>query len=560
MSKFTRRSALKALVASGITLSHWQLLVSNALASPEVLERFNFGIASGDPTHTSTVIWTRVTPISKDAKEVKVNWVLTTDPEFKQVIQSGEVSAVRTSDFTVKVNVKALKPGKTYYYKFMALGVESEPGRTKTLPLGELSQLGLAVVSCSNFPFGYFNAYDAIAKDKDIDFVLHLGDYIYEYGHAGYGGNTGKELGREHNPKHEIITLEDYRLRHAQYKSDLASRRMHATHPIITTWDDHESTNNPYMHGAQNHQDNEGSWEKRKNVSIQAYYEWMPIRDSKDNKEKLWRHFEFGNLALMVTLETRHTGRSKQIDYKDHLEKLKDETSRDKFLNDILGDTQRTMLSQEMTDFLEESLKTAVKNKTAWQVIGNQIPIAKTHVPNIPQSLIDSLTLDPQNPVLEDVKNLQKLGQLHLPLYLDTWDGYPAARDAFYSSALKAGVSDLLVLTGDSHSFWLNALFNSDKKKMGYEIGTAGVSSPGDFEAFGQDNAKWMDERLAAENQEVLWTNGTERGFVKIIFTHSRVRIDYMATSTVRSPSYDLKSIKSIEIEKSKSELLLAES
>ncbi len=190
------------------------------------------------------------------------------------------------------------------------------------MPTGRLDRLGIALASCSNYAFGFFNAYDAIAKDPAIDFVLHTGDYIYEYGQDSWGGEVSRLIGREHQPAHEIVSLADYRMRHAQYKSDSGSRAMHAAHSLLACWDDHESANNPWTDGAQNHQpETEGDWAQRRAASIQAYFEWMPVREPEWLEQKgrsrmqFWRGYSFGDLATLFTLETRHTARAKQIDY-----------------------------------------------------------------------------------------------------------------------------------------------------------------------------------------------------------------------------------------------------
>ena len=202
------------------------------------------------------------------------------------MLQQGETTTNENSDHTVKIEVTDLEPGRVYFYRFMVDEVTSEPGRTRTLPEGHLERLGIAVASCSNYPFGYFNAYEEIAGDEEIEFVVHLGDYIYEYGADGWGSDQGVGLGRSHSPTHEIVNLEDYRERHGQYKADRASRLMHASHPLIVTWDDHESANNPWMRGAANHQpDAEGSWLARRNASVQAFFEWMPVREQPANSD-----------------------------------------------------------------------------------------------------------------------------------------------------------------------------------------------------------------------------------------------------------------------------------
>ncbi|HCI88075.1 MAG TPA: alkaline phosphatase [Gammaproteobacteria bacterium] len=418
------------------------------------------------------------------------------------------------------------------------------------MPAGPLAQLGIAIASCSNYPFGFFNAYEIIANDADIDFVLHLGDYLYEYGADGWGAAEGAAIGRAHAPAHEIVSLQDYRERHAQYKTDLGSRLMHAAHPLISTWDDHESTNNPWLGGAQNHQpDTEGDWRTRRDASLQAYFEWMPVRDPEPglSRAELWRHFSFGDLASLTTLETRHTGRSEQIDYGDHLEAIDNEADRDRFLQDILGDSSRSLLSADMETFLANSLTRSLSESQPWRLIGNQIPVARTHVPDVANRLeqeagrrYDSLP--------DSHRLFSRLGQLDLPLYLDTWDGYPAARERFYQRCSAAGASDLIVLTGDSHAFWANELFNDSGRRMGVELGTAGITSPGDFEDYGPDGAAAFDRLVAEHNREVTWTDCTHRGFVKLVLTPDSATADYVVVDNVRSRQYGSSVLRSVDI------------
>ena len=547
---FPRRKFLKAALttgaASGLLLTSWGRKVLAAVANPETSRVFSHGVASGDPTHDSVLLWTRIS----DADSKTVSWELALDSEFTRVVQSGSTETSQARDHTVKIIAENLHPGQSYYYRFRADGVVSEPGRTRTLPTGSLARLGLAIASCSNFPFGFFNAYEVIAADPEVDFVLHLGDYIYEYGGEGWGADEGAVIGRAHSPAHEIVGLEDYRQRHAQYKSDVGSRLMHAAHPLICTWDDHESTNNPWIDGAQNHQsDTEGEWRARRDASLQAYFEWMPVRDPAPggSRAELWRHFAFGNLASLITLETRHTGRSEQINYGDYLESISNESDRDRFLRDVLGDASRGMLSTEMESFLKSSLEKSYSESQRWRLIGNQIPIARTHVPDV-ANLLEREVGQLNNPQPDSHRLFSQLGQLNLPLYLDTWDGYPAARERFYKQCRAAGASDLIVLTGDSHAFWANQLFNDAGQRMGVELGTAGITSPGDFENYGPEGAAAFDRLVAEHNQEVTWTDCTRRGFVKLVLTPDSAKADYIVVDNVKTRQYGSYILRSVNI------------
>ena len=266
---------------------------------------FIHGVASGDPTHDSVVLWTRI----EADQPVDVAWEVSQDVGFRKIVQQGVFSTNLQRDYTVKVVADQLKQGTAYFYRFTHNGVRSVTGRTRTLPTGSLNRLCIALTSCSNYSFGYFNGYDAIARDEAVEYVLHTGDYIYEYAADGWGGTTARQIGREHKPANEIVSLSDYRQRHAQYKRDAGSLAMHAAKPLLALWDDHESANNPWSGGAQNHQANEGIWAHRRSASLRAYYEWMPIRDPAPGQDpaSLWRNYVFGDLASLVTMETRHT-------------------------------------------------------------------------------------------------------------------------------------------------------------------------------------------------------------------------------------------------------------
>ena len=548
MSALNRRQTLALLaVSAGAT---------NACATSQVsLERqsevFQHGVASGDPAPDSVVLWTRVTT---DQEMQPISWRVARDPDFSDIVATGEALASPVADHTVKVIPAGLEPGQTYFYQFAVDNVSSSIGRTKTLPTENLDRLGVALVSCSNYAFGFFNAYTAIAEDEQIDLVLHTGDYIYEYGSEGWGHETANTIGRPHDPPHETVTLEDYRRRHAQYKTDAGSKAMHAAHPFVACWDDHESTNNPWKGGAQNHQpDTEGDWGTRRDASLQAYYEWMPIREPEPGftRAEFWRTYRFGNLATLVTLETRHTARGEQVDYLEHADTIVDQASRDAFMANVIEDPTREMLSEKMETALSESLSQSVEAGQPWRLIGNASPIARMLVPDVVR-----LGVIPDQKLEEGASfgkyALAWKGKWNLPFYTDTWDGYPAARERFYQLCRNAGAQDLLVLTGDSHSFWANELASDDGQPMGLEIGTAGVSSPGDFVETGWSPtvSAELDRTFERELTEVRWTDNLHQGYVRIVLTRDQAKVDYMAVETVLVEDSRVRVIRSETVER----------
>lgn len=512
---------------------------------------FRHGVASGDPATNSVVLWTRVTTPHVSQP---VTWTIARDPDLSDIVATGQVAARASADHTVKVIPDGLAPDQTYYYQFAIGDARSPLGRTKTLPVGALDSLGIALVSCSNYAFGHFNAYAAIAADEQIDLVLHTGDYIYEYGADGWGHETASAIGRPHDPPHEIVTLDDYRRRHAQYKTDRGSQAMHAAHPFVACWDDHESTNNPWKEGAQNHQpDTEGDWRARRDASLQAYYEWMPIREPETGRTRaeFWRTYRFGDLATLVTLETRHTARGEQVDYLQYADSISDQASRDAFMANVIYDPSREMLSEKMEATLYDALVQSVAQRQPWRLIGNASPIARMLVPDVV-----GLEVIPEQR-LEDGASAGKValawkGKWSLPFYTDTWDGYPAARERFYRLCRNAGVEDLLVLTGDSHSFWANELHDDDGRAMGLEIGTAGVSSPGDFveTGWGDELSADLDRAFERELEEVRWTDNLHQGYVRVVLSREAAQVDFLAVNTVLAVDDRVRVLRSETVEK----------
>ncbi|GHA20842.1 alkaline phosphatase [Arenicella chitinivorans] len=519
---------------------------------------FQHGVASGDPDQTSVVIWTRV----KVNAPASVRWEVSLSPTFAQLVASGSTVASVDTDYTVKAVPKKLQPGQRYYYRFMVKGVTSPIGRTRTLPTGNVEQYGIALVSCSNFAFGYFNAYDAIANDANVDLVLHTGDYIYEYGADGWGADIARKLDRVHSPAHETVSLSDYRTRHAQYKTDHGSQAMHAAHPMICCWDDHESANNPWLNGAQNHQaDSEGDWSDRRAAAVQAYYEWMPVRDPIDAQKRLAfsRRYNIGNLATIVTLESRHTARTQQIDYLDYVNDIQSQADADVFKANVVADPQREMVSPATQKLLVDAFAQSRQQHQPWRLIGNASPIARMLVPDVAASGITD-----NEPAAQLESNAAKAlfwkGKYHLPFYTDTWDGYPAARERLYAQCRAHGIQDMVFLTGDSHSFWLNQLADERGNAMGIEIGTAGVSSPGDFVESGWSLpvAAQLDRLFESELDEVIWTDNLHQGYVRVDLTSEKLINHYIAVNTVLSETYTAKTIKQATITTTQGQLTVA--
>jgi len=316
LRRLTRRQVVLTLLANSA--------LAAACGAPQggrgVPVAFRHGVASGDPGVDSIVLWTRVTP--SQPAVIDVEWELARDAEFTEVLAAGRTATAEEIDYTVKTVVEGLAPGQSYFYRFRSGDTLSPVGRTRTLPGVGVERVALAVISCSHFSFGFYNVYRDIAQRDDLDAVVHLGDYIYESSAddtgSGYGGEQGRRLGREHDPTHEAATLADYRARYAQYRSDPDLQAAHARLPFITVWDDHESANDCWMEGAEAHDPlTQGPWDVRRDASLQAYYEWLPLREPEDGRPlyEIDRRYDFGDIASLYMVDTRLTGRTRQFSY-----------------------------------------------------------------------------------------------------------------------------------------------------------------------------------------------------------------------------------------------------
>ncbi len=383
---------------------------------------FYHGVASGDPTPNAVIIWTRVTPETDGI--VNGTWQVALDTNFTNVVQSGTFTADSTHDYCVKIDVTGLQPNTWYFYEFNALGKNSVIGRTKTAPISGVNQLRFALVSCSNYPNGYFNAYDRIKERNDVDAVIHLGDYIYEY------ASNILAIRQDQLPNREIIKLADYRQRYSTYRLDPALQKLHQQYPFITVWDDHETANNSYTDGSDNHSPgSEGPWSERKAAGQQANDEWLPKRlQEVANPNKIWRKISFGNLADIFMLDTRLYDRSLQGGNEN--------------------DTSRHIIGNEQISWLE----TQLKNSTAkWKILGQQVMMGNL------------------NPLWQVIPG-------GILLNNDQWDGYQSDRKKLYDIILNNNIQNVIVLTGDIHTAWAMDLpYNQSTYNPSTGAGSVGV-------------------------------------------------------------------------------------
>jgi alkaline phosphatase D len=406
-------------------------------------------------------------------------------------VAEGSVLTDASRDYTVHVDATGLASGTTYYYQFRAFGEASLRGRTRTLPSGEVQRLRLAVVSCANYPAGFFNVYGLLAS-ADIDVVLHLGDYIYEYADGQLG--AGAPIGRAPEPRGEVLTLQDYRQRHAHYKRDPDLQAVHRQHPFVTVWDDHEVADNSYLTGAQNHQDGEGDYAVRRQAALQAYREWLPLRP-RVTVASVYRSFACGELLDLVLLDTRHQARVAQAN---------------PCAAPLLADPARELLGAEQEAWLGEQLTLSQLRGARWRLIGQQVIFT---------------------PLWRNSAGCVRSA--------DNWDGYSASRERLFDLLDRAAIDNVIVLTGDAHASWGNDVPREPFAPGGYqpatgqgsrlvELVTPSLSSPprGDSEL-----------EIRTLNPHVKFSEQQRHGYVLLDVTPERVQAEWHLVPTVRQRS-----------------------
>lgn len=512
--------------------------------------RFDHGVASGDPLHDRVILWTRISP-ERPGGAVAYRWRLNPADRRAGGAKSGQGVTGPERDYTVKVDVTGLEAGRAYAFEFESGGVTSPLGRTRTLPAGKVKDVVLAVATCALYPNGYFNAYGAIAELPRVDAVLHLGDYIYEYGGPGsYGMNSAVAGERPHDPPHELISLDDYRRRHAQYKSDPQLQAAHARAPWIVVWDDHETANDSFKDGAQNHQPaTEGDWDSRKARAIKAYYEWMPIREPKGGGYAIYRSFDFGDVASLFMVETRLTARDKQLVYDRDLPNFDDAGAFTTFQTK-LADPSRRMMAPAQEAWLAKGLVASVKSGRTWQVLGNEVVMARVNNPAIRKAMGE----DAYRAAVSDIspgrkgtiERMDKAAAKNLPWGLDMWDGYPADRQRLYR-IFREAKANAIVVSGDSHAFWANELWDAETggHRVAVEFGATGITSPGASDDV--PSVPW-GELFAKANREVVFNDQKAKGFVLLTLTKREARGELIAVSSITEKSYTAQALKTFVV------------
>lgn len=534
---------------------------------------FRYGVASGDPLADRVILWTHA-KIADSNDPVGLNWQIASDAGFGTLVQSGRVVSTAETGFTAKVDAVGLTAGNTYFYRFIDdAGVISPTGQTRTLPKSDVSSVKLAVFSCSLYSEGFFNAYDAAAK-SDAQYAVHLGDYIYEYGAdpSKYGNTDAVKLDRVTAPAGEIVSLDDYRVRYAKYRSDTNLQALHARMPFITIWDDHEFANNAWVGGAENHKAGQGDWNTRKANAARAYHEWMPIRtDATGNLLKIYRRFDFGSLMTLHMLDTRIEGRDQQYDNFGDAD-----GGVTRYLTALAtgSDANHRMMSVTQQSWLVDGMKAST---ATWQVLGNQDIMTRMWFPGsvgqaqntffanptpanqaaVAKAITDFLTakftrfaagtaaLTPTQAGLLDAKVNPRI-----PYNLDSWDGYPLQREAILQSAKAAG-KRLVTISGDSHNGWFGNLTTLAGERVGWEFAGTSVTSVG-FESVGLGGlATQLDGSMFAAQagaaaigaglglvDDLVYADTSRRGYLLLTVSASSVKGEFVFVDTVKSRTY----------------------
>ncbi|MCJ0980292.1 alkaline phosphatase D family protein [Rhodococcus sp. ARC_M12] len=482
---------------------------------------FLHGVASGDPLPDAIVLWTRLTPTpdatpgSSVGPQVSVTWRISRSADMGDVVSSGTVATGPDTDHTVKVDVDGLSADTTYFYDFRTSDAASAVGTTRTAPANnaDIDAMRFGVVSCSNWESGYFGAYRHLAARGDLDAIVHLGDYIYEYETGGFPGRDG--VIRQHSPTHEIVTLADYRQRHGQYKSDPDLQAAHVGVPWICTWDDHESANDAYDTGAQNHTPGtEGDWSTRKANSEQAYYEWMPVRAAGTATNRhLYRRLRFGNLLELSMLDLR-TYRSQQVL---------------PFNGPEVDSPNRTITGAEQMQWLTDGI---VSSPTQWKIVGNPVMITPTLIPPLDRDAARAVT------------SLLGIPEGGLPYNADPWDGYTADRRKLLGAIVDAGVDNTVFITGDIHSAWacevpVDAAQYATTEPAATELVVTSVSSANidDLTRTPPHTlGRVAEEAFKALNQHVKFVDLDSHGFGVFEVTRTAARMDHWFLTAKEDP------------------------
>ncbi len=508
--QLSRRTFLKnsSVAVAGSTLAAGMVGSStSAAADPSVTGTiFNHGVASGDPTQNAVILWTKADPIQQPPEaEIPLHYEISSSPDFPgNGTIKGTVKALIQRDHTAKVDVTGLEPGTRYWYRFRKDNDYSPVARTNTLPVAP-DKARIALVSCSSHPHGFFNVYGILASDArfagedEPDVILHLGDYIYEYMHGEYGDV------RESDPLHEIVTLDDYRTRHRQYKRDADLMALHQKYPMINIWDDHESADNSWPGGAFNHQqDTEGDWATRLSAAKQAYFEYLPIRQAPDADGRIYRRFSFGSLANLLMLDTR-------------LERNAEEAAGPQDQATI-ADPARSLLGAEQEQWLDGEMNAS---NATWTLLGQQIMVGQLKVAGTPE-----------NPAVQG----------GVIFNTDQWDGYAASRVKLWDAieGVNARLGNVVVLTGDIHTSWAMDITRDPNNIAHYDPVTGRGSIAVEFvcpsvTSHGLPELAPVQDGIRTMNPHIKYVDLQKHGYVILDIDHTRVEGTWFYVDSVET-------------------------
>ncbi|MER8014687.1 alkaline phosphatase D family protein [Streptomyces griseoluteus] len=511
----SRRTVVKAAAAGAVLAGPLAAALPARAATAAPV--FRHGVASGDPLPDGVLLWTRVTPVpealpgSGVGPDTEVGWAVARDKAFTDVVATGSTTATAATDHTVKADIRGLQPGTDYWFRFTSGGAESPVARTRTAPAADAAVPGLrfGVVSCANWEAGYFSPYRHLAARGDLDAWLHLGDYIYEYGTGEYG--TRGTVVRPHSPAHEILTLADYRIRHATYKTDPDLQALHLAAPVVAIWDDHEFADNAWSGGAANHTEGaEGAWAARQAAAKQAYFEWMPVRPAVAGTT--YRRLRFGKLADLSLLDLR-SFRSQQA----------------ATASGSVDDPDRTLTGRAQLDWLKAGL---TASDTKWRLVGNSVMISPFAV--------GALSAD----LLRPLAKLLGLPQEGIAVNTDQWDGYTDDRRELLGHLRANAIGNTVFLTGDIHMAWAN--------DVPYDAGTYPLSASAATEfvvtSLTSDNLDDIVKVpqgtvsavaapvIQAANRHVHWVDTDRHGYGVLDITAERAQMDYYVISDRTDP------------------------
>lgn len=500
---------------------------------------FQHGVASGDPLAGSVLLWTRVTshpddvPGSGSGEPVSLLWQVSSDDSFSDTLASGQVTSDPENDNCVKIDATGLPSDTWFSYRFaVAEGPyagQSITGRSRTVPSPGVvaDHLGIGLTSCANWESGYFSAYRDMANNPDLDLIMCVGDYIYEYGTGEYGGKD--RVVRVTEPAHEIVTLQDYRIRYGQYRTDPDLQAAHAAKPWVVTWDDHEVANDNWRDGAENHQpDTEGDFHERHRVAMRAYLEWLPVRATPiSDGGHLYRTLNYGSLAEIVMLDLRS--------YRDEGLEFRTSAGTD--------DESRTMLGSEQFQYLSDQWTTS---DALWNLVGNSVMFTPVLIP----------PLDPE--AHRAITGLLGIPENGMPYNLDQWDGYAAERRRVIDILTANHIDNVVFLTGDIHSSWatnvpVNAASFPDSGIAASEIVCTSVSSSNIDDILGLPSRNAVtisaETALQAANRHCKYIEFDSHGYVAVHVSPEEIRAEYrLLTGDVQLPNQDVHAAQNYRI------------